>query len=194
MPVDTDREIAKLANVSHDTVAKTKKILAHADEETKTALRAGKTTVHAAYKATTSAEKKSSNATKRKIVKDKAGHVLPEWLEPAFPARSLENLIAKVKALQKEINATAYGDEYGYHLYPACEDDKWRHSDLQKMIEDIQAAKPYAVCPRCEGSGEDLEKTDEACSYCSENGWITKSEWELVPEDEKAAFAEKLSK
>jgi len=41
--------LAKIANISHDTIAKVEFIAAHADEETKAKLRRGETTIHAEY-------------------------------------------------------------------------------------------------------------------------------------------------
>lgn len=43
-PVDTRKEVAKAANISHDTVAKVKVIEKEADEKTKEKLRNGETT------------------------------------------------------------------------------------------------------------------------------------------------------
>lgn len=48
--VDTRKEIAKVAHVSHDTIAKVKLIKAGADAASKQALREGKTTINAVYK------------------------------------------------------------------------------------------------------------------------------------------------
>ena len=49
-PLDTKKEIAAIAHVSHDTIAKVKKIEAKASEETKAAIRSGATTINAEYK------------------------------------------------------------------------------------------------------------------------------------------------
>jgi len=48
-PVDTKKELAEQAGVSHDTVAKAKYLRDHADEDTKQKLREGTTTVNAEY-------------------------------------------------------------------------------------------------------------------------------------------------
>ncbi len=45
-PIDTRKEVAKLAGVSHDTIAKAKTISAEADEETKAKLRRGETSIN----------------------------------------------------------------------------------------------------------------------------------------------------
>ena len=48
--IDTKKEVAKAAGVSHDTIAKVEKIEAQATPEIKTALRAGDLSINAAYK------------------------------------------------------------------------------------------------------------------------------------------------
>jgi ParB-like chromosome segregation protein Spo0J len=50
-PIHTDREVAKLAGVSHDTVHKVRRLAREADEPTKAALRRGERSIHAAHKA-----------------------------------------------------------------------------------------------------------------------------------------------
>jgi hypothetical protein len=50
-PIHTDREVAKLAGVSHDTVHKVRRLAKEADEPTKAALRRGERSIHAAHKA-----------------------------------------------------------------------------------------------------------------------------------------------
>ena len=49
-PVHTAKELAKLAGLSHDSIAKAKKIVAEASDETKEALRTGETSINAEYK------------------------------------------------------------------------------------------------------------------------------------------------
>lgn len=48
-PIDTRQELAKLAGVSHDTIAKVEKIEAHATPEVKAALKSGDLSINAAY-------------------------------------------------------------------------------------------------------------------------------------------------
>jgi len=49
--IDTKKEVAKIANVSHDTIAKVKKIEAVASEEVKERLNSGEISINEAYKA-----------------------------------------------------------------------------------------------------------------------------------------------
>jgi Skp family chaperone for outer membrane proteins len=49
-PIETRKELAKIANVSHDTIAKVKKIEAVASEEVKDRLNTGEISINEAYK------------------------------------------------------------------------------------------------------------------------------------------------
>ncbi len=49
-PIETRKELAKIANVSHDTIAKVKKIEAVASEEVKERLNSGEISINEAYK------------------------------------------------------------------------------------------------------------------------------------------------
>lgn len=60
-PVNTQRELAKAAGVSHDTIHKVEKIQKEAPEETKEALRRGELSINAVYSGIVAAE----NETKR---------------------------------------------------------------------------------------------------------------------------------
>jgi DNA-binding XRE family transcriptional regulator len=51
-PIDTRQELAKVAGVSHDTIAKVEKIQAKATPEIKSAIKAGKQRTHSPFKMT----------------------------------------------------------------------------------------------------------------------------------------------
>ena len=63
--IDTKRELAKAAGVSHDTIAKAEKIIAVAPEEVKVQLRNGDMSINQAYKQVKTAERKI--ALKRQV-------------------------------------------------------------------------------------------------------------------------------
>jgi N6-adenosine-specific RNA methylase IME4 len=69
--IDTKKELAKVANVSHDTIAKVKKIEAVAPEEMKTKLRTGEVSINQAYKEIKKEEKKQERDKKIEEVKAK---------------------------------------------------------------------------------------------------------------------------
>jgi len=91
--IDTKKEIAKVANVSHDTIAKVKKIEATATPEVKAKLSTGEVSINQAYQEIKKEEKKAERdqrieETKQKIEQenliqpDKKYHVIaidPPW-------------------------------------------------------------------------------------------------------------------
>ncbi len=60
-PIETREELAKKAGVSHDTIAKTEKILANCDDETISQLRSGEISVNQAHKAATGQHSATNN-------------------------------------------------------------------------------------------------------------------------------------
>ena len=60
-PIDTKKELAKVANVSHDTIAKVKKIQSTATQEVKDKLESGEVSINEAYKAVKSGNTHVSN-------------------------------------------------------------------------------------------------------------------------------------
>jgi uncharacterized protein with PIN domain len=45
-------------------------------------------------------------------------------------------------------------------------------SDLSNAASALNAAKPYKVCPLCNG---------ERCETCRMLGWVSKKQWQLIP-------------
>lgn len=64
-PIDTKKELAKVANVSHDTIAKVKVIEEKAPEEVKAQLRAGEVSINQAYQEIKKEEKKINFEVKK---------------------------------------------------------------------------------------------------------------------------------
>lgn len=69
--VDTKKELSKVAAVSHDTIAKVKKIQEKAPEEIKAKLSTGEVSINAAYKEIKKEEKKEERNKKIEEVKEK---------------------------------------------------------------------------------------------------------------------------
>lgn len=63
--IDTKKEVAKLAGVSHDTIAKVEKIEAHATPEVKAAVKSGKISINEGYKQVKRAEKEAKQEERR---------------------------------------------------------------------------------------------------------------------------------
>lgn len=78
-PVETRQELARLADVSHDTLAKAKFITTHADEQAKDRLRRGKTTIHAEYKRAKTAEKAAARKEQVARLAQQAKHDGPQF-------------------------------------------------------------------------------------------------------------------
>ena len=68
--INTKKEIAQLAGVSHDTVAKVKKIEAEAPEEMKEQLRNGDMTINQAYHRIRNAEREQDLERQRKEIEE----------------------------------------------------------------------------------------------------------------------------
>lgn len=67
-PIDTLKEVAKVANVSHDTIAKVKVIEAKADEGTKEKLSSGEVSINQVYQEIKKEEKKEAKEEERRIL------------------------------------------------------------------------------------------------------------------------------
>lgn len=107
--LNTQKELAEIAGVGHDTIAKAKFIANNADERTKENLRAGKTTIHAEYKKLRKArgrQEKEDRKGARPVLEDRpwrliecdiadaAGHIQAEsvdWIitDPPYPKEYL---------------------------------------------------------------------------------------------------------
>jgi N6-adenosine-specific RNA methylase IME4 len=89
-PIETRKELAKVANVSHDTIAKVKVIEAKAPEEIKAKLQTGEVSINQAYKEIKKEEKKEERIEliNKQINEIEAGN-LPE-LEGLFDVISVD--------------------------------------------------------------------------------------------------------
>tara|TARA_R100001377_G_scaffold62534_1_gene38374 strand:+ start:91 stop:1221 length:1131 start_codon:yes stop_codon:yes gene_type:complete len=77
--IDTRKELSKVASVSHDTIAKVKKIQEKAPEEVKAKLRTGEVSINAAYKEIKKEEKKAERIDViKKQIEDIQQGELPE--------------------------------------------------------------------------------------------------------------------
>jgi N6-adenosine-specific RNA methylase IME4 len=70
-PIETRKELAKIANVSHDTIAKVKKIEAKATPEVKAQLSTGEISINQAYQEIKKEEKKELHIEKKKEYKQR---------------------------------------------------------------------------------------------------------------------------
>lgn len=96
----TAHQLAEMAGVSHDTVKKVKKLVADADEETKSDLRKGKVSVHKAY-----SDLMTKERGEEKKVCDRCHEEKP-FDEFSIPSKHTE-FSCLCKACEKEIAQTA---------------------------------------------------------------------------------------
>jgi 16S rRNA G966 N2-methylase RsmD len=93
-PIDTRKELSKVAAVSHDTIAKVKKIQEKAPEEVKAKLRTGEVSINAAYKEIKKEEKKEAIQEERRILAEEGSN---KEIEIDFRLGDFEEVFADIK-------------------------------------------------------------------------------------------------
>ena len=88
--IDTRKELSKVANVSHDTIAKVKKIQAQASEEVKAKLSTGEVSINSAYQEIKKEEKKE--AYKSKVIENRIETKISENIINGDSLQILESL------------------------------------------------------------------------------------------------------
>ena len=88
--IDTQKELSKVANVSHDTIAKVKKIQAQASEEVKAKLSTGEVSINSAYQEIKKEEKKE--AYKSKVIENRIETKISENIINGDSLQILESL------------------------------------------------------------------------------------------------------
>jgi len=88
--IDTRKELSKVANVSHDTIAKVKKIQAEASEEVKAKLSTGEVSINSAYQEIKKEEKKE--AYKSKVIENRIETKISENIINGDSLQILESL------------------------------------------------------------------------------------------------------
>jgi DNA modification methylase len=135
-PIETRQEIAKVANVSHDTIAKVKKIEANATPEVKARLNTGTMSINEAYKEIKKEEKiEETRKEKKEIIKQ----VEAIEISNVFNGDSI-NFIDKIDFKVKcVITDPPYGMNYISNRRTASEKDKGISNDgnLDLAIETV---------------------------------------------------------
>lgn len=119
-------------------------------------------------------------------LKDKKVEVFksrPLFEEAKSLFRKLATIIDKIasgpggEALKQYLQLTSKGDT-----------EKYRSDHLAKSRNEVTFAEPYAAkCPYCFKDGF----VDKKCKACRGQDWVTKSTWELAPEDLRQAVEAK---
>ena len=89
-PIETRKELSKVASVSHDTIAKVKKIQAQASEEVKAKLSTGEVSINSAYQEIKKEEKKAEY--KEKVLKARVETKLSDNIKNGDSLQILESL------------------------------------------------------------------------------------------------------
>ena len=112
--IDTKKELSKVAAVSHDTIAKVKKIQEKAPEEIKAKLATGEVSINAAYKEIKKEEKKEEK--QKKIQEIKASAKKFENTDIQILNKDFRDLSIKDKSIDLILTDPPYPAEY-LHLW-----------------------------------------------------------------------------
>ena len=93
-PIETRKELSKVAAVSHDTIAKVKKIQDKAPEEIKAKLSTGEVSINAAYKEIKKEEKKEAIQEERRILAEEGSK---KEIEIDFRLGDFEEVFADIE-------------------------------------------------------------------------------------------------
>jgi len=133
-PIETRQEVAKIANVSHDTIAKVKKIEATATPEVKEKLNTGQMSINEAYKEIKK-EEKQNNFEINKANFEKGIISTKEYLPKYFIGNSIE--VLKKEPLNK-ISLLLSDPPYGMDFKSGFDyDNKWDKIDNDKIEDTI---------------------------------------------------------
>ena len=133
-PIETRQEIAKIANVSHDTIAKVKKIEANATPEVKARLNTGTMSINEAYKEIKK-EEKQNNFETNKANFEKEIISTKEYLPKYFIGNSID--VLKKEPFNK-ISLLLSDPPYGMDFKSGFDyDKKWDKIDNDKIEDTI---------------------------------------------------------
>lgn len=113
---------------------------------------------------------------------DSIGWPIPEKALPYWNRKQeIQDILTELSKLKGLLKAKQEED-----------DPMWREvnfsgaiADLSRLWTNIQTAKPYVVCPTCQG------KLPEKCAHCRGRGLLSEFRWSAVDKDTKA-MREKL--
>ena len=167
---------AKSVGMSRNTARKAKKVVsaideadAEGDSETADRLRG------LLEKSVSKAHKTAiADATDQQISEvDSVGRKVPDHLIPVFSVTAIQisQMIFSVTSMKKRIEDLAA--DFGGERINVPQ----MIADTQNLLEGLNMAKPYAVCPMCKAAG---------CEHCDDLGWMHKDRHDGVvvrPED-----------
>ena len=138
-PIDTRKEVAKVANVSHDTIAKVKKIQSTATQEVKDKLESGEVSINQAYKDIKKVEARVERVNK--IVEISQGNQTLEGIGKfpviyADPPWRYEHVETESRAIENH--------------YPTMQLDDICNMDISQISTDDSVLFMWATSPKLE--------------------------------------------
>jgi len=115
---------------------------------------------------------------------DEIGRVIPEYLIASWQLADSEakELLSKMREVTREIKSLIADNEPRVRTAGLTNVDI---ADFEKCVGHLQSLVPYTVCPTCQGR--------TGCNRCRKAGWINKSVWKLIPEDEQRVVLKSIS-
>lgn len=170
--IETRKELAKIAGVSHDTISKVERVLEEAPPEIKQAMAAGEMSANAAYKAVKN--RPSAGASFKPEEFDEAvapdaeqsqAKPIPEHLTKVLEGvRAYKSLQHEVSRLYGKVEALAK-EPIGSYI---------QLQEIQRHINQVKAdLKAYSYgdnCPTCKN------KPSKTCERCKGRGWLAHSQ------------------
>lgn len=193
--IDTKKELAKVAGVSHDTIAKAEKVLATAAPKVAAMARKGEISLNVAAKVAAlpkdaqeaaaamgvpavKAAAKEAPAAKEMAATDQCGIALPEALQSIFARRgeitSAMHTISKAKAA---ILAAIGANDPLYQFVDAGA----VKAGMENAYRALRFGAPYASCPY---HAHD-KLAAKGCRACNGSGWVGEMQYQNAPESLK---------
>jgi ParB-like chromosome segregation protein Spo0J len=201
----TRDRIAKIANLSSNTIEKIEAIAESGSEPLKELARTGKVSINAASKVSGLPEEqqveltnagpqavkqaaakmgKPQKAKPEPITKDKVGREIEHPQLQQIFTQSQENispLLQKISQLKSEISAAIKNNPKLFQDSKSVSSAVEDHLDA--AYKQLKSSVPYAVDPYCGGDGG----IGGHCKGCKGLGWITKQQYDFVPQNHKRA-------
>lgn len=129
-PVDVQKELAKIAGVSHDTIHKVDVIEQKAPDEVKEKLRKGEVSVNKAYNTIRETEHKETR--QQEVKPEKPGYTLDNLIEEI--TATTENYIWFLRKLLADRNPLYRSEEEKTAVRESINSAKTRIEDIQKLL------------------------------------------------------------
>jgi hypothetical protein len=175
----TRAEAAETLTISPRSVATASKVL---DESPRLAAQvdAGKITLNAAAKVISESKKEEA------VELDRTGLPIPrECLALWRRTSEVQEFLTQISRMRTTLAKAQEAKDalWGGLSYSGA------IPELNKVYCSIECAKPYAVCPKCQG------KLAKSCTYCNGRGMISQYKWDTsITREEKAMRAKVVEK